>query len=184
MDDPDLSLRDALADFRYRNGIDPAATSAATWTCRLGPVTVRLPNFGWRRQAILRHDLHHVLTGYPCTMRGEFQMATWEFAAGRFPHPAATVFCLPLVAAGIVWSPSAIWRAFIAGRRGRSLYGRGATQDLLQRPVRALRPVAGTHAPKAGWADAAVFVLLVLKAIAVTLAPIGLLVAAVGAMGL
>jgi hypothetical protein len=50
----------------------------------------------WRRDAITRHDLHHILTGYSCTMTREMQMAAWEFAAGRYRHWAATLFCLPL----------------------------------------------------------------------------------------
>jgi len=58
---------------------------------------VPVPNFSWRRAAIQRHDLHHMLTGYPFTMRGEFQVATWEFAAGRYPHWGATLLLLPLV---------------------------------------------------------------------------------------
>lgn len=134
-----ITVGEVLARFRAANGLDPAFASAATWTCRVGPIALRLPNFRWRREAILRHDLHHLLTGYPCTLRGEFQMATWEFAAGRFPHPAATLFCLPLVVAGVLWSPRAIWRAFLCGRRGRSLYGTGTSEAFLQSPFQTLR---------------------------------------------
>jgi hypothetical protein len=83
---------------------------------------LRFPDFAWRRAAIEAHDLHHLMTGYPMTMRGEFQLAAWEFGAGRYPHWGATLFCGPLIAIGCLWSPLAIWRAYRAGRASLSLY--------------------------------------------------------------
>ena len=71
----DLSVGEALAAFRDANSLDAGYATAPRWRCRLGPVVLTLPNFKWRRQAIVRHDLHHVLTGYSCSMRGEFQIA-------------------------------------------------------------------------------------------------------------
>jgi ubiquinone biosynthesis protein Coq4 len=99
-----------------------AAAPAARWTCAIGPLTLRLPNFAWRQRAIEAHDLHHLMTGYPMTMRGEFQLAAWEAGAGRYPHWGATMMCTPLILAGLFWSPRAIWRAWRAGRGSRSLY--------------------------------------------------------------
>ncbi len=114
------------------------------------PVSLlRLPNFAWRRAAIQRHDLHHVLTGYPCTMRGECLMATWEFAAGPFPCVSATLFCLPLIAVGSVWSPRSIWLAFRRGREGSSHVCVELTEPLLLAPLATLRERAGglAHSP-------------------------------------
>jgi ubiquinone biosynthesis protein Coq4 len=68
------------------------------------------------------HDLHHAMTGYPMTMRGECLMAAWELGAGRYPHWGATLFCAPLIVAGLFWSPARIRAAFRQGRRSRSLY--------------------------------------------------------------
>lgn len=163
------TIGEALASLRAEAGFE--ADTARTWRCRLGPVTLRLPNFGWRRDAIFRHDLHHVITGYPCTMRGEFQMAAWEFAAGRYPHPAATAFCAPLVLAGLLWSPGSIWRAFLAGRRSRSLYGRELTEELLRSPLaewRALKP-SPPQGSRPG--DRAAFAALIIQAFVIVLSP-------------
>lgn len=166
----DPSVGEALAAFRAANGIP--ADGAATWTCRLGALTLRLPNFGWRRRAIARRDLHHIVTGYPCTLRGECRMAAWEFAAGRFPHPAATLFCLPLVILGLLWSPRAIWSAFLAGRRSESLYGIGLSDTLLKSPLRRLRATVETGSRRpATLADVAAFSLLAAQATALVLAP-------------
>lgn len=100
---------------------------------------MRLPNFAWRRRAILAHDLHHMLTGYPCTLRGEFQIAAWEFGAGPMPHWAAALFCLPLIAAGLLWSPRRMVRAFRAGRHAHSLHGSMEIAALLNLPPKESR---------------------------------------------
>jgi len=65
----ELSVGEALSRFRKANGIP--CDNATTWFCKFGPLRLRLPNFRWRRRAIARHDLHHILTSYPCTLRGE-----------------------------------------------------------------------------------------------------------------
>jgi hypothetical protein len=134
-----LTLGEALAEFRAVNGLAADEATRSSWTCRLGPFGLRLPNFQWRRRAILAHDLHHVLTGYPCTMWGECQMAAWEFGAGPMPHPAAALFCLPLIAVGLLWSPRHIMRAYRAGRRSRTLHRYQGIVGLLTLPVETVR---------------------------------------------
>jgi hypothetical protein len=166
------TLGDALSRFRQSNGLSADEAAHATWSCRLGPATLALPNFAWRRKAIEAHDLHHVLTGYPCSMPGEFQMASWEFGAGRMPHPAATLFCLPLVAAGLFWSPRKIFQAFAAGRRSHSFHGAVITEHLLATPlpeVHAHLAAARHHAEKGP--DLAWFVLLVMQSVLILLLP-------------
>ena len=97
-------------------------TADGRWSCPVGPLTLRFPDFAWRRRALHPHDLHHLMTGYPMTMCGEFQLAAWEWGAGRYPDWRATWFCAPLILAGLFWSPSRIFAAYRAGRRTRSLY--------------------------------------------------------------
>jgi hypothetical protein len=114
-----LTRAQALA--RLRSG-DDGPTARGSWPCRIGPLTLRFPGFDWRRRALRAHDLHHLMTGYPMTMRGEFQLAAWEFGAGRYPHWGATLFCAPLILIGLLWSPRAMLRAWRAGRSTGSLY--------------------------------------------------------------
>lgn len=97
---------------------------AARWSFRLGPLLVGLPNFAWRKAAIDAHDRHHLITGYPLTMAGEIQLAAWEWGAGRYPDWRATLFCSPLILAGMLALPRRTWRAYAAGRRSESLYPR------------------------------------------------------------
>jgi len=114
-----LTRAQALAILRRADNV-PAARGS--WTCPVGPLTLRFPDFAWRRRALRAHDLHHLMTGYPMTMRGEFQLAAWENGAGRYPHWGATLFCAPLILIGLIWSPPAMLRAWRAGRATASLY--------------------------------------------------------------
>ena len=122
MTDSEMTLQEALALHRRQNDLPETPDATAHWTCKVGPVVLRLPNFSWRRKAITRHDLHHIITGIPCTMMGECEMAAWEFGAGRYPHFAATAFCSPLILLGSVCRPRRIWVAFKDGKQYHSLY--------------------------------------------------------------
>lgn len=113
--------------------------SAEQWTLKLGPMALRLDNFEWRQRALAHHDVHHLLTGYACTPAGELEMAAWEFAAGRFPNPFSTLFCLPLVGFGAIAIPRRSFAAFVRGRRSRTLYAMPLTQEVLCLSVHELR---------------------------------------------
>lgn len=166
------TVGEALVEFRKACGLDDECATTS-WTCRLGPLAVRLPNFNWRRRAILAHDLHHLLTGFPCTMRGEFQMAAWEFGAGPMPHWGATLFCLPLVLAGSLWAPSRMLRAFVAGRRSRSLHGSRAIDYLLIAPLDLAKThVANQIGVQPSRFDRVCFAVLILKAGLLTVWPL------------
>jgi hypothetical protein len=113
---------------------------AQTWNLvSLGTLHVKLSNFAWRKRAIVCHDIHHLLTGYPCTIHGELQIAAWEFAAGRFPSASATLFCLPLVAMGAVALPRASFAAYVRGRHSKTLYSRVLSERLLMLSVQDLQ---------------------------------------------
>ena len=169
----------ALAMTRAEWGLDPTYDEAPTWPFTIGPVTIPMPNFSWRRAAIQRHDIHHIMTGYPFNMRGEFQVATWEFAAGRYPHWGATLLLLPLVMMGLFWSPAAIWRAFMKGRREMSLY-RPELRDAAGRlSLDALVERSRVHGRGNQLADAAAFAWLALQSASIIVAPIAAVFATV-----
>ncbi len=125
------SVGDALRAFRDENGLCQNEREARWWIVRVDLVVFPLPNFAWRRRAIDAHDLHHLLTGYPCTCEGEVLIAAWEWGAGRYPHWGATLFCLPIVIAGLLFMPGPTLAAWRRGRRSRSLY-RHADLDRLE----------------------------------------------------
>lgn len=172
------TVAQALAHFRNVNQLDPDPDAGRWWACKIGSVSIRFPNFPWRRKAVLRHDLHHMMTGYPLTMKGEFQMAAWEFAAGRFPNVAASLFCLPLVIAGIILSPRLVWTAFLAGRNSNSLYRYESTEELLAQPLANLRAEIATEPVTAFTsADLAAFARLLIQSLAVVIIPMAVIIA-------
>jgi ubiquinone biosynthesis protein Coq4 len=126
---------EALRAFRDANGLCHDEREARWWIVRADPAAFPLPNFAWRRRAIDAHDVHHLLTGYPCTVEGELLIAAWEWGAGRYPHWGATLFCGPLVLAGLLYMPHRILAAWRRGRRSRSLYRYADLDRLAELPL-------------------------------------------------
>ncbi|MDB5422416.1 MAG: hypothetical protein JWR59_2363 [Brevundimonas sp.] len=137
------TLGQALTAFRRANGIPADADTAPFWTVRIAGLAVRLRNRPWRQKAVLAHDLHHVLTGYPCTLTGEFQMAAWEAASGGFPSLGARCMCAPLILAGLIVAPRPTLAAFRRGRRTRNLHGQRIDEAFLAIPLKSFEAPAG-----------------------------------------
>lgn len=136
----DLTMGQALARHYAANGLPPDGGRTGTaWTIRAGGREITLRNFAWRREALQLHAIHHLLTGYACTLTGELEMAAWEFAAGRFRHPTATLFCLPLIGLGFAGTPQRSYAAFLRGRSSQSLYAGADLARILASPVTAVQ---------------------------------------------
>ncbi|MET1110766.1 MAG: hypothetical protein ABWX67_04475 [Allosphingosinicella sp.] len=134
-----MKVGDALRAFRTANGLCQNEREARWWIVRADLLVFPLPNFAWRRRAIDAHDAHHLLTGYPCTVEGELLIAAWEFGAGRYPHWGATLFCAPLVLAGLLYMPGRMAAAWRRGRLSRSLYRHADLDRLADLPLAAAR---------------------------------------------
>lgn len=176
-----MTIADLVADYPFE--IEPPAaaeTPAKWWYFEVLGIKVYCYNFRWRQQAIAHHDLHHVVTGYPCTLAGEVQVAAWEFAAGRYPNLCANLFCLPLITCGIIAMPKRLWTAFRRGQQSHSLFSTAITptllnsklSDVLARTRRRVAPSPRRH-------DIAAFCGLVSLSLLTTLLPVLLLALAV-----
>lgn len=173
-DDVNLTVREALRlHYLHTNLPKDGGRSAKRWSfLTLGGITIRLKNFDWRKRAIHCHDVHHLVTGYPCTKAGELQIAAWEFAAGRFPNLYATLFCLPLVSMGALITPQKSFSAFVLGRRSRTLYATGLTVNLLGLRVHELKnKLLPATRPLANWKDRLSYFLLVAVSLALLIGP-------------
>jgi hypothetical protein len=168
-----MTVGEALQAHYAAAGLPPdGGCSARAWAIRLGPVSFPLRNFAWRRRALRHHDIHHLLTGYACTPAGEFEMAAWEFAAGRYPSAWSTLFCLPLVGLGALATPRRSFAAFVRGRHSRTLYSAPLTSEMLALPIEVLRQrVLPRVVPAATIGDLARYLALA----ALSLAPLALL---------
>ncbi|MEM7636353.1 MAG: hypothetical protein AAF299_17435 [Pseudomonadota bacterium] len=172
-----MTIADLVADYPFDIELSTTAeTPAKWWHFEVLGIKVYCYNFQWRQQAIAHHDLHHIVTGYPCTLAGEVQVAAWEFAAGRYPNLCANLFCLPLITCGIIAMPKRLWTAFRRGRQSHSLFNAAITPTLLNSKlsdvlVRTRRRVA----PSPRRHDIAAFCGLVSLSLLVTVMPVLLL---------
>lgn len=110
------TVRDDVARFRASNGLCQEEESRPVWMAQLGSFIMPLPNFRWRREVILRHDAHHVLTGYPATSSGELSIAAWEVGAKCYDDWRARAFCTGLMLLGFARQPCVTYRAYTEGK--------------------------------------------------------------------
>jgi len=80
------------------------------------------PNFNARRKAVLKHDIHHLLTGYDTTVSGESEISAWEIASGCKNYWAAFLLDTSGFMLGFLVNYFGILKAFARGRRTKNLY--------------------------------------------------------------
>ena len=177
---PELTLREARELYFRRNGFDGGY--GGRWVrLQAGPVPLYFPNTAARVRAVRYHDLHHVLTEYPTTWLGEAQIGAWEIASGCGRHYPAWALNFGAFAVGLALGPSAVYAAFLRGRRTANLYHEPWSEALLDQTVGSLRErlrLTG-RARAAGLRDRIGFALWAAAAVAAVLAPIPVGIAAI-----
>jgi hypothetical protein len=92
-------------------------------TLEIGPFfKIYIPNWDNRRKAVLRHDIHHLLTGYKSELLGEFEIAAWEIGSGCMNYFAAYLLNSGGLLAGLLIYPIPTFKAFLLGCRTINLY--------------------------------------------------------------
>ena len=139
---PDLTLAEARERHFARGGFSEAQYTARFARFRIGRFSIWLPNTRGRARALPYHDLHHVLTEYPTTWRGEAEIAAWELASGCGPYITAWLINVCAALLGLFIAPRAVSRAFRRGRRSSNVYGQPLA-ELLGQTVGELRSRLG-----------------------------------------
>ena len=80
------------------------------------------PNFDSRREAVIKHDIHHILTRYNTTLKGESEISMWEIASGCKKYKAAFLINTSGAMLGFLINYWGILKAFARGRKTKSLY--------------------------------------------------------------
>jgi hypothetical protein len=159
---PEMTLRDARECYFELNGFGADGGYEERWIkVKLWRFPVRLPNTKGRRKAVRLHDLHHILTEYPTTWRGEAEISAWEVGGGGLRrYYAGWLLDLMNIAQGLVINTRGVYRAFVRGRRCANLYSVEFSDELLSHRVgefrRSLR-LDEQPAPPTTW-DRAAFV--------------------------
>ena len=159
---PELTLGEARARLFALSGFAPDGGYGDAWVVlKLWRIPLAFPNTAGRRRAVRFHDLHHVLTEYPTTWRGEFEIAAWEVAGGVNRYWEGWLLDLLGFACGLFVFPHAVYRAFMRGRRSRNLYFDEWDDALLASRVGEVRARLGldSGAARPTRADGAAFLL-------------------------
>jgi hypothetical protein len=170
--DPELTLREARAQYFAFNNFGDDGGYGDKWVkIKFGPLPIFFPNISSRARAVRYHDLHHILNEYETTIEGEAEIAAWEVATGELPNMAGWFLDLGGFTYGLLICPRKLYRAFLRGRRSKSLYRTPFTDELLSRKVgdvrRALR--LNQDRPAARWPDRLAFMKWAAVSVAVSL---------------
>ncbi|MBV8858807.1 MAG: hypothetical protein JOZ02_17890 [Acidobacteria bacterium] len=137
---PGLTLGEARARLFALGGLGEDGGYHDAWVkLKLWRIPLAFPNTEGRRRAVRFHDLHHVLTEYPTTWRGEFEISAWEVAGGLRRYWVGWLLDLLGFACGLFLFPRAVYRAFVRGRHSSNLYGDVWDESILARRVGELR---------------------------------------------
>ena len=155
------TLREARLRYFEQNGFGPTGGYEEDWVhFTFFSIPFPIPNTKGRKRVVGRHDLHHILTGYGTDMAGEMDIGAWEVGAGCNREATAWLLNLGMMGLGAFVAPRRTARAFLRGRRARSLYDGRPEADYLDRSVADVRCEVGldrADAAPAGLGDAVAF---------------------------
>jgi hypothetical protein len=101
-----------------------------------------LPNSDTRRKALLKHDIHHLITGYKSDFAGEMEISSWEIASGCNGYIAAWILNLWGMLYGFWFNLPKVFKAFIRGKRSKNLYSNAFNDETaLDIPIGQLRSI-------------------------------------------
>lgn len=81
-----------------------------------------LPNSDTRRKALMKHDIHHLITGYKSDFLGETEISSWEIASSCTTYAAAWILNFWGLVYGFWFNLPKVFKAFIRGQRSNNLY--------------------------------------------------------------
>lgn len=173
---PEMTLRDArdlyfqLSNFGADGGYNERWIKVKVWK-----FPIWLPNLENRRRAVRLHDLHHVLTEYPTTWRGEAEISAWEVGSGGLHrYWAGWILDLMNFCQGLAINPRGVYRAFMRGRGGKNLFAIEFVDEMLNYRVGEYRTILFIDRPRrlTAMKDRAAFVIWAVVSIVVYFAAI------------
>lgn len=143
---PDRSVRDGRDAYLAENGFSVAAYDDAWTEASFFGLDFKVPNTRRHRRALMRHDLHHVATGYGTDLAGEAELSAWEIRTGlRGVDLYVGSIIVAGAMAGLVLYPRRTLAAWRQGREAKAnLFGDPlAYAELLDLDVAGLRARMG-----------------------------------------
>ena len=134
-----MTIRDARQQYFDQHGLGDGGYDDKWVALKVGPIPMYFPNTPARVRAVRLHDIHHALTAYDTSWRGEAQIGAWEVASSCAQHYAAWFLNLAAMALGLYINPRQTFRAFLRGRYSGNLYAGQFHEPLLEETVGTLR---------------------------------------------
>jgi len=181
---PEMTLGQARARYFELNNFGSDGGYEERWIkVKVWRFPIWLPNTAGRVRAVKLHDLHHVLTEYPTTWRGEAEISAWELGSGGLKkYYAGWILDVLNLAQGLVVNPVGLYRGFMRGRRSKNLFSTQFTDEILTQRVGEYRQLLGLESvpEKPSLSDKLIFVTWVVFSVAaylVAIAPVWLTLA-------
>ena len=143
-----LTVKEALPAFyrQYQLQPDGGAQESSVKVELVKGFSLYIPNVEARKKVVLKHDMHHVLTGYNAVMKGETEISAWELSTGCSHNWVAFTINTYGMMMGVLFNLPGIWRAWVRGRHTRNLYTSSyRDEELLTKTVDELRIELGLH---------------------------------------
>lgn len=141
-----LTVKDALLIFYkdYQLKSDGGVRDPAVKVEILKGISLYIPNVEARKKVVLKHDIHHMMTGYPAVMKGEIEISAWELSTGCFRYWVPLTLNTYGMMMGIPFNLKGVWKAWVRGRRTKNLYETNySNEELLKKPVGELKNELG-----------------------------------------
>jgi len=144
----DITVKEALPAF-YKNynlppdgGVDDSSVKIEL----MQGVYMYIPNPDDRKKVVLKHDIHHLVTGYTGILKGETEISAWELSTGCYSNWVAFTINTYGMMTGCPWNLSGLWKAWLRGKRTSNLYHKKYTDEqLLNKKVSDLKKELGLH---------------------------------------
>jgi hypothetical protein len=88
---------------------------------KIGSFSFKYPNLDGN--ALVLHDINHLITGYKTNWMGECEVSAWELASGgRGKYLLSWIYPIVGFLIGLLFCPSKTFKAFVNGLRKRNSF--------------------------------------------------------------
>jgi hypothetical protein len=138
------TVRRGLDEYLAENGFTTDGYESKWTEASLFGVGFKVPNTKAHARAIMRHDLHHVATGYGTDIRGEAEISVWEATKGlRGVGLYVRSIVWSIILTGWAIAPLRMLRAYRAASGRGSLFQIDDYDGLLDMTIGDLREMLG-----------------------------------------
>ena len=146
--DNNITVKEALPVFYkdYHLAPDGGVNHSSVKIELMKGVCMYIPNVDARKKVVLKHDIHHLVTGYTGLLKGETEISAWELSTGCTSNWAAFTINTYGMMLGVPFNLPGLWRAWLRGKNTRNLYHeKYRDEQLLNEKVSDLKKELGLH---------------------------------------